>query len=159
MKRFSFRLDSVLKVRQFELDRAKVALAKVEAERASRQAAVDKAEAQLEQGRQLLTADVAVGVDGEYLSMRADGVAAGRFKCLIAQRSLNELAEKLRIARERVARARVGVRSIERLREKREISHRKESLKLEQAEIEELARASARTSTDEAVSGATRRTG
>ncbi len=159
MKRFSFRLDSVLKVRQFELDRAKAALAEVEAERAARQAAVDKADAQLEEGRQMLAADVVVGVDGEYLAMRADGVAAGRFKCLIAQRSLNELAETLRIARERVARARVGVRSIERLREKREISHRQESLKLEQAEIEELARASARTATDEVASGATRRTG
>lgn len=159
MKRFSFRLDSVLKVRQFELDRATAALAEVEAERTARQAAVDQAEAQLEQGRQLLEADVAGGVDGEYLAMRADGVAAGRFKCLLAQRSLNELAETLRVARERVARARVGVRSIERLREKREISHRQESLKLEQAEIEELARASNRTATDEAAPGAIRGTG
>ncbi|MFK7898855.1 MAG: hypothetical protein AB8G23_23700 [Myxococcota bacterium] len=146
MKRFTFRLESVLKIRKFELDRTVAALAELEAERARRQIGVDKAEADLEQGRVLLSRDAKAGVDGEYLALRADGIAAGRFACLIAQRSLNELAEPLRVARERVAKARVELRSIERLREKREESYREESQALMQAELEELARSGAHAS-------------
>ena len=159
MKRFSFRLDGLLKIRRFELDRAAAALNEVEAERSRRQEKVDQAEAKLEQGRVFLAEDAAAGADGEYLAMRADGISSGRFACLSAQRSLNELAEQLRITRERVARARVGVRSIERLREKKETAHRQDALAEEQSEIEELARTAGRTFEQGATENAERSAG
>lgn len=139
MKRFKFRLESVLRLRRFELDRARAGLASLERERAQREAAVRTERSRLETGQALLEEATAAGRDGERIAMRADAVTAGRFRLGHAKRRCEELEAPIGEARRRVAHAHSRVRSLERLEEEAEATHRREGLAAEQAEIEELA--------------------
>ncbi len=138
MKKFVFRLQSVLRIREFELDRARAERSKLEIERNLRAARVSEAGDKLEIGRRILADEAREGASGERLAMRADGVTVGRIALQRAQYVLKELEPALREARERVQAARVRVESLERLRERRAESHRRESLAAEQAELEDL---------------------
>jgi len=138
MKRFIFRLESVLRIREFELDQARIELTKLEQERTRRAERVAEASGQLDEGRRILADEMAEGADGERLAMRADGVTVGRIQFQRAQISLAELEPAIEEARERVRQARVRVRSLERLREHRAEAHRIKSLAAEQDELEEL---------------------
>lgn len=138
MKRFVFRLESVLRIREFELDRARIELSKLEQERTRRAELVSQATEHLEMGRRILADEAREGADGERLAMRADGVTVGRLQLQNAEFVLAELDPALAQAHERVQRARVRVQSLERLRERRAETHRRESLAAEQAELEEL---------------------
>ena len=139
MKRFVFRLASVLRIREFELDRARLELSKLEQERHRREGVVASAAENLERGREILAAEIAKGVDAERLAMRADGVTVGRIEWQRAQIAVAELEPGILAARERVRKAHTQVKSLDRLRQNREESHRRESLAAEQAELEELA--------------------
>lgn len=139
MKRFVFRLESVLRIRAFELERARVQLAAMQAERTRRQAVVDEEAARVEKGRAVLDEEAAAGVDGERLALRADALASGRFRLAHAERALGDLDEPLAEARRRVHHARTRLRSLERLKEDAATRHRVEGLAAEQAELEELA--------------------
>ena len=141
MKRFVFRLDNVLRIRQFEFDRARIHLARLEEERNRRIADVERAAAQLESGHAILERESRKGVDGERLALRAGGVAMGRRNLESARLSLARLEPPLGEAREAVRRTRARVRSLERLRMRLEEEHRRVGLAVEQAEIEELAMA------------------
>lgn len=156
MKRFEFRLESVLRIRNFELDRARIHLAKVEQERRRRAAVVADFARRLVEGRALLEAETNEGADAHRLVMRAEAISAGRFRLARAERSLGELAETLNQARRRVKHAFARARSLERLREQAEDTHKREGLAFEQSELEELAisriareRAAARQSLEE----------
>ena len=138
MKKFVFRLQSVLRIREFELDRARIELSKLEQERARRAKLVSEAVEDLETGRRILADEAREGADGERLAMRADGVTVGRIQLQRAKFVLAELDPAIAEARERVREARVRVQSLERLRERRAETHRRESLAAEQAELEEL---------------------
>lgn len=139
MKRFAFRLDSVLRVRRFELERARAQLAALESERLRREELARVEWARLVEGRKLLEAETREGADGERLGLRADAVSAGRYRFAQAERAVAELTEPLAEARRRVRHAHARARSLERLREEAEQTHRREGLAAEQAEIEELA--------------------
>ena len=76
MKRFAFRLERVLGIRRFELEKARIALIAVEAE-ASRLAAVAvEAERRLVEGRRLLEEETTRGADGPSAGHDLGGRAA-----------------------------------------------------------------------------------
>ena len=139
MKRFVFRLDSVLRIRVFELERARVQLAALEAECGRRESLVRGEVERLAKGSTLLEAETQTGADGERLAMRADGLASGRYRLARAERSVADMADPITEARSRVHYTLARVRSLERLKEDAEAKHRKEGLAAEQAELEELA--------------------
>lgn len=139
MKRFVFRLESVLRIRAFELERARRMLAALEKERRVRADSVVDSTKRLDLGRAWLLADAAEGTDADRLALRADGVSVGRLRLAHAQHLLGELDAPLRQAKEHVQKSRARVRSLERLREHRADEHRRESLSIEQRELEELA--------------------
>jgi flagellar export protein FliJ len=139
MKRFSFRLESILRLREYELEGARVELAAVESERLEREAEMRTESDRLSRGRDLLEAEIQNGADGERLALRADAVASGRFRLARVERARADLEAPLQAARARVHLARTRVRSLERLREDAELEHRKVGLAAEQAELEELA--------------------
>lgn len=141
MKRFSFRLESVLRVRRFELDRARTELARLETERQRRQDVVRNEAACVVEGQTLLAAEADQGADGERIAMRADAVTAGRYRLARAERAVEDLAGSLTEARRRVHHARARVRSLERLEEEAAAAHERAERAAEQAELEELAMA------------------
>ncbi len=138
MKRFVFRLESVLRLRQFELDKARVILAGVERERRARKERLDAATARAARGRALLDQDMQQGADGERLGLRAMGEMLGRSEVARARRGLTEFEPVVEMARADLRSALTRVRSLERLREKQEEAHRQRGLALEQAQLEEI---------------------
>ncbi len=139
MKRFRFRLEGLLRVRRFELERARMQLAAIEGERARRVTVLQGEQARLEAGQRLLGLETSAGSDGEQIALRADAVTAGRFRVARAGRAVEDLRAPLAEARRRVDHAHSRVRSLERLEEKAEAEHRRLALAAEQAELEELA--------------------
>ncbi len=139
MKRFQFRLESVLRIRRFEFDRARTQLARLEEERARREAVVRGEADRLARGRSLLEAEVQQGADGETIALRHDAVTAGRYRVAQAERAVEEMLEPIAAARRRLHHARARVRSLERLEEEAAARHHREGLAAEQAELEELA--------------------
>jgi flagellar export protein FliJ len=141
MKRFVFRLERVLGIRRFELERARLALAEVEAEAIRLAARVALAERRLDEGRRILEQESCEGADGPRLALRALAVRSGRTKWLLARQQTEAFEPTRARARERVRRCRARVESLERLRENRADLHRKHALASEQAELEGLAMA------------------
>ncbi|MEM9174124.1 MAG: hypothetical protein AAGC67_02735 [Myxococcota bacterium] len=139
MKRFAFRLESVLRIRTFEFDRARGQLARLEEERARRETLVRGEVERIAQGRILLAAETQQGADGEQLQLRNDALTAGRFRLAAAERAVAELIEPIGEARRRLHHARSRVRSLERLKEDAAATHQREGRAADQAELEELA--------------------
>lgn len=139
MKRFRFRLESVLRIREFEHEKARRAWLLLEAERQRRQARVVELEGQLARGHALLDEDVRAGADGERIALRADAIAVGIHELDRATRQLAESAAAAAEAEAEMKSAGVRLRSLEKLRETKAEQHRVESLAAEQAELEDLA--------------------
>jgi len=139
MKRFQFRLESVLRVRQFEFDRTRAQLARLEEERARREGRVRDEVDRLTRGRDLLEHAVREGTDGEGIALRHDAITAGRYRLAHAESAVEELLEPIAEVRRRLHHARSRVRSLERLKEDAAEKHHREGLAAEQAELEELA--------------------
>lgn len=139
MKRFHFRLESVLRVRRFEFDRTRAQLARLEEERARRESTLRHEVDRLVQGRDLLEHAVREGTDGEGIALRHDAITAGRYRLAQAQSAVEELLEPIAEVRRRLHHARSRVRSLERLKEDAAEKHHHEGLAAEQAELEELA--------------------
>lgn len=138
MRRFRFRLEGVLRIRGFELERARVRLAQLEQEARQRRARLEQARAWLVRG-EILARETTQGAEGPRLAVRAEGVSIGRLAVARAERALADLVPALQAAREAVRRARMQVRSLEKLRERRAEAHRIAALAAEQNELEELA--------------------
>ena len=138
MRRFEFRLDSVLRIREHEFEKARQKWLELERERRQRADRVAQLVERLALGRALLDADVKRGVDAGLLAIRAQGIAAGRSELEAARAQLEEIRVPCQRARELMFSSRVRVRSLERLRESEAERHRAESLRMEQAEIDEL---------------------
>ena len=141
MKRFAFRLERVLGIRRFELERARIALVQVEAEASRLAAAATEAERRLVEGRRLLEEETVRGAEGPLIALRAQAVRAGRVRWLFARQNVESFEPKRASARAVVRRCRARVESLERLRERRSDLHRKAALAAEQAELEGLAMA------------------
>lgn len=141
MKRFAFRLERVLGIRRFELERARIALIEAEAEASRLAAALVEAERRLLEGRRLLEEETVKGADGPRIALRAQAVRAGRARWLFARNDVESFEPKRASARALVRRCRARVESLERLRERRAELHQKAALAAEQAELEGLAMA------------------
>ena len=141
MKRFAFRLERVLGIRRFELERARIALVQVETEASRLAAAATEAERRLLEGRRLLEEETVRGAEGPLIALRAQAVRAGRVRWLFARQNVESFEPKRASARAVVRRCRARVESLERLRERRSDLHRKAALAVEQAELEGLAMA------------------
>ena len=141
MKRFAFRLERVLGIRRFELERARIALVQLEAEASRLAAAATEAERRLVEGRRLLEEETVRGAEGPLIALRAQAVRAGRVRWLFARQNVESFEPKRASARAVVRRCRARVESLERLRERRSDLHRKAALAAEQAELEGLAMA------------------
>ena len=141
MKRFEFRLERVLGIRRFELERARIALAQAEVEANRLAAAAVAAERRFLEGRRALDQEMVEGCEGRRLALRAQAVRAGRAQWLVARQNVEMFEPKRVRARELVRRCRARVEGLERLRERRELLHRQASMAREQAEIEGLAMA------------------
>lgn len=139
MRRFQFRLASVVRLRSFELERARAQLARVEAERGRRVSVAREETERVARGKTLLDAETRQGATGDRLAMRADGVAAGRLRLAEAERAVAQLDPVVAEARRRVARAHARLKSLERLEAEQARRHRQAAEAVEQAEIEELA--------------------
>lgn len=139
MKRFVFRLERVLGIRRFELDRARIALAAVEAEATRLANVAVEAERRLAEGRRLLEEETALGAEGPQLALRARAVRAGRTQWLFARQNVEAFEPKRARAREEVRRCRARVESLENLRDRRADLHRKAALAADQTELEGLA--------------------
>ncbi len=147
MKRFVFRLERVLGIRRFELERARMALAAVEAEATRLAALLAESERRFAEGRRLLEEETAQGADGPRLALRARAVRSGRTQWLFARQNVESFEPRRAKAREELRRCRARVESLERLRERRADLHRRAALAADQAELEGLAMARfARTS-------------
>lgn len=139
MKRFVFRLERVLGIRRFELERARRALAEVEVEATRLATLLAEAERRLEEGRRRLDEESAAGSDGALLALRARALRSGRTQWLFARQNVEAFEPRRAKAREAVRRNRARVESLERLRERRAEFHRHAALAAEQAELEGLA--------------------
>jgi len=139
MKRFVFRLERVLGIRRFELERARLARAVVEAEATRLAAVLVEAEHRNSEGRRLLEEETTQGCDGRRLALRAQALRSARTRWLFARQSVEDFEPKRARAREQVARCRSRVESLEKLRERRAELHRSTALAADQAELEGLA--------------------
>lgn len=139
MKRFVFRLERVLGIRRFELERERRALAEVEIEATRLASLLADAERRLEEGRRRLDEQSAAGADGALLALFARAVRSGRTQWLFARQNVEAFEPRRAKAREAVRRCRARVESLERLRERRADLHRHAALAADQAELEGLA--------------------
>lgn len=139
MKRFVFRLERVLGIRRFELERARLALAQAESEAARLADRLEEASLRLEQGRRMLEEQTAEGADGGLLALSAQAVRTGRAQWLAARTAVEAFEPTRARARAQVRRCRARVESLERLRAQRAARHRRTMLAAEQAELEALA--------------------
>lgn len=139
MKRFVFRLASVLRLRRFELERLRTEHARLVAERRRREAVVVEEIARVEKGRALLAAETRAGAAADRLALRADAQSTGRLRVAHAQERVQELEEPLAEAMRRLQKAHARVRSLERLEEKAALEHRRVEEAAEQSALEELA--------------------
>jgi flagellar export protein FliJ len=139
MKRFVFRLDGILRLRQHEFERERRRWLLLENERRKRGAKVEDLSARLAVGQRLLSDEVSRGSDARQISLRARGLAVGRFQVAQAEARLSEIEAPCEAARKRMLEARQKVRSLERLCERQEEEHQTESLRQEQAALDEMA--------------------
>lgn len=138
MKRFRFRLETVLKVRQLELDRARAQLAAAEREMAVRTTKWRETRDRARRGEALLREETQQGADGERLALRALGEMMGRADLRRAERAILAFQPALTNARAIVQAAHTRLRSLERLKDKQQEAHRVAGLALEQAQLEEI---------------------
>lgn len=138
MKRFVFRLERVLGIRRFELERARHALAVIEAEAARLAAAAVEAERRWREGQRRLDEETLAGADGASVALLARAIRAGRAKWMYARMAADALEPKREAARELVRRCRARVESLEKLREHRATLHKRTAMAAEQSELEEL---------------------
>lgn len=147
MRRFEFRLESVLRIRRFELERERARMLRLEAEWRRRDSRARELAARVEQGEERLGRIMEGGMDGRRIGGHAAGLASGRFHRAQAEAARDHLVPQLESARERTREASVRVRSLEKLEARRAIAHLEEERRLEQRELDSLAitRAAAET--------------
>jgi len=138
MKAFRFRLDPVVAVRRFELDRARAALG--EAERAAANAD-ERHQAWRERrsssGEALVEA-VAAGVRAGGLHSAATALVSLGQRVAEAEAGLVEARRSASMRREAALAARTRLRALERLRERAALVHRRDEARREQRDLDEI---------------------
>ncbi len=139
MRRFVFRLDAVLRLRRFELARARARLRVLQAEWSRREARVREAHARVGHGETILREAMQRGIDGRRLGLHAAGLASGRFERAQAEANRDRLTPDLEAQRREVEQAHIRMRSLEKLSERRASVHAARERRLDQSELDELA--------------------
>ena len=139
MKRFRFRLDTVLGVRRHELTlkRAELSRAQVEAQRIAKWLA--QVGERAEQGSTTLHALAQAGIPaGEFAAGYRGAAVLLRAIGEVRTRETEALAAVGR-ARQAVLQAHTRVRALEKLRERAQLEYNREAARIEQAEFDEIA--------------------
>jgi len=138
MKKFRFRLDPVVAVRRFELDRARAELG--EAERAAVKA--DERHqawrARRSSSGEALAESVADGVRAGGLHSAAAALAGLGQRVVEAAAGLVEARTSVAARREGALAARTRLRALERLRERAAVAHRRDEARREQRDLDEI---------------------
>lgn len=157
MKRFQFRLDSVLKLRRAALDAARRDLARVSAEMEIARAEAEAARAIAERAASELESRTRCGVRAGEFSARSHALTRQLELRHAAAQRLRDALGRVAGAREEVTRAHIEVRSLEILRDRALEAHRAEERRLEQNDLDERAgQRRARVSRAPHLSGASR---
>lgn len=139
MKRFVFRLDGILRLREHEFEQHRRRWLVIENERRVRRRRLEDLADRLAKGHAMLAVEVARGSEARRLGLRARGLAVGRFQVAQAESNLSEIEKPCEAARQKMLAARVRVRSLEQLRDRQAEQHRLESIRREQNELDEMA--------------------
>lgn len=140
MKKFVFELESVLRLREHEERERQLDLARVEREREALERRLREVHESARAEREALRADLSRGGSVKVSDVRARS-AAGMHLLVVAQRLAVELAgsmERCRASRSKLAEATAARRAVDLLRERRYEAWRREALKREQAELDDL---------------------
>ena len=138
MKAFRFRLDPVVAVRRFELDRARTELG--EAERATARAD-ERHQAWRErrtQSGEELAAAVTAGVRAGGLHSAAAALTSLAERVAEAEAGLAQARADAAERRQRALEARTRLRALERLRERAAALHRRDEARREQRDLDEI---------------------
>lgn len=138
MKRFAFRLDSILRLRVHEFEAAQRRFQVLDHQRRAQAARLGELNQHLATGQRLLTEDVARGCDARQIGLRARGLAVGRFQVAQAEVQLEALHSPWEAARQQMLAARVKKRSLEQLRDRQAAEHQAEAARAEQAALDEM---------------------
>lgn len=145
MKRFRFRLDPLLRLRNHELDQCRMQLGRAQSEVERALDRTKKVRVNAQEGSALISRWAQQGVTAPEL-------AAGQLGTFDLYREIKSceageavVREAVSQARERVVEARTRVRTVEILKERALAEHRAEASRVEQAELDELAGRLART--------------
>ncbi len=138
MKGFRFRLDPILRLRSYELERRRAELVRADGFAHAARLQQRRLEADAKLGAARLESSAQAGADGALLSVTADSVASLFIQAANAERTTAELTAKAGKAREAMMEARQRVRSLEKLREHKLDEHRAEALRREIRELDEM---------------------
>ncbi|MFT5444755.1 MAG: flagellar export protein FliJ [Myxococcota bacterium] len=139
MKRFVFRLESVLKLRRFELERRQRSLAAALARSTRIEAAIEKAGIAAAECSADLLAKAKQGASSGRVGL-AQLVVERAFQTWRAdQRSLQEANAVMEVARVEMTEAHTKVRALEKLKERALVRHREQSAREETIALDEVA--------------------
>jgi len=140
MKRFRFRLESVLRVRRIELDRARGEFA-ASAERSRMLGArADRERAEAERALAQIGEGAARGLAARDVALAAQAAEHGFQQRAATERALSEERKRGAELRRELIGAEARVRGLERLRERAFEDHRSEWLREQQRDLDEAAR-------------------
>ncbi len=139
MRRFRFRLDPVIRLRGFDLDRCRREMAIVEGELTNAVRAVDAARSDVEQASARLVERAREGVPAGDITVEQQALDAGYRAMEVSRQRVVDVRETLMSVRGEVAAAHAKLRSLELLRDRAFESHKRAELRLEQRELDEVA--------------------
>ncbi len=139
MRRFRFRLDPVIRVRGFDLDRRRREMALVQGELAKAVVATDEARSRAEDASARLVERAREGVLAGDIDVEQRALEAGYRALDAGERRVVDVRETLEVVRGEVVAARAKLRSLELLRDRAAEAHKFAELRLEQRELDEVA--------------------
>ncbi len=139
MRRFQFRLDSVLRLRSHELRMRRREMALALSDLETIEAGIERDRCQAAEASAAYLRAAKQGAASERLGIYQIGVEQAFWSWRRNEQSRSEAMEVLEIARQKVAEVHTGVRAMELLREKAQEAHRAEELKEELRELDEVA--------------------
>ena len=139
-KRFTFRLETVLRLRRIEEDKHKrIVAGRVHQIQNSRGRIVQMHDAIRVENRQFALAAGAGALDMDYIRKQRHFVACMHEGVSHQQHEISRLNERLAAERADLARASMRAKVVEKLKEKQHARYRKKVEKIEQSEMDETA--------------------
>ena len=137
-KKFKFRLEGLLKVREFSEKNLKIELGQLLKEAQKVRERIQKLQDDLEEGHQSQEAITKQGTDSEMLKFYPRFIQAKGEDIQNQENLLRSLERKIEKKRDELSLARGNVKMIENLKEKEKTSFKKEQEKKQQMDIEDI---------------------